>query len=393
MKHKNNHWLKLSRRLLAVSWFASLATISTLLSAGAYAQNGSELRSQTPELADLFNAIAVTNANALEKIAAINADPATEAMRNQLQMQLTMQANMTMSEMMAAGMGHGDMAMDMNGPFGDLETQARVELIETLRGEHSDEQGGSAFADNATLGVHVGRILQHGRNFESQLVAIYLDSAVTDKQAAVASAIADYLSDNGHSVATVPKNASYLLSHPHANALKSAFPRITGLLWSNQWVQLATLEAVVLEYLDSDQSPGIEVALERYWNKIGSAAGMTMFPAPTELPMAPAITPNLYSQSPEAAIIIDNLNVLETLVADILSYPNLADRQALIEQLAAEFTSKEENLAASVDYLLFALRGGIYNQGGPAVGELMRSERNRSRSAMDMQHNMIMSVQ
>jgi hypothetical protein len=41
--------------------------------------------------------------------------------------------------------------------------------------------------------------------------------------------------------------------------------------------------------------------------------------------------------------------------------------------------------------LLFALRGGIYNQGGPAVGELMQSERNRAREAMDMQHNMIMS--
>jgi len=42
-------------------------------------------------------------------------------------------------------------------------------------------------------------------------------------------------------------------------------------------------------------------------------------------------------------------------------------------------------------YLLSALRGGIFNQGGPAIGDLGRSERNRSREAMDMIHTMIMS--
>ena len=116
-----------------------------------------------------------------------------------------------------------------------------------------------------------------------------------------------------------------------------------------------------------------------------------MFPAPTELPMTPAIAPDLYSQSPQAAIIIDNLNVLETMIADILSYPNLENRSDLITDAVNNFTNKSAIEIAPEEYLLFALRGGIYNQGGPAVGELMQSERNRSREMMDMKHAMIMS--
>jgi hypothetical protein len=106
--------------------------------------------------------------------------------------------------------------------------------------------------------------------------------------------------------------------------------------------------------------------------------------------MAAAIAPDLYSQSAEATIILDNLNVLETIVADILSYPNLDNRAELIDSAVAKFTDPEAGNVTAEDYLLFALRGGIYNQGGPAVGELSQSERNRSRAAMDMQHAMVM---
>jgi hypothetical protein len=84
--------------------------------------------------------------------------------------------------------------------------------------------------------------------------------------------------------------------------------------------------------------------------------------------------------------------MLETVVADILAYPNFEDRQAAIDAAVVEFTNKDTNITVENDYLLAALRGGIYNQGGPAVGQLERSERNRTRSAMNMQHTMIMST-
>ena len=372
----------------------SSIVMSSLISSGLSAQNTAVISEQYPEVADLFNAFDVTQAKALEEIAAINADPATQQVRNELQMNMNMRASMTMREMMASGMMTHEAAMEMgmnNGPHHDLEVAARMRLLEVMRGKHSNESAEAAFENSSAIDRHTAEVFKRGRNFEEALFTIYIDGDVADKLAAVADAIESYLSDDQHSVAIVPKESDYLLSHEQANGLKTAFPLLRGFMWTHQWLQLAALEAVILQGLDLQFNGGVDVALERFWNKIGSSGGMTMFPAPGELPMAPAIAPDLYSQSPEAAIILDNLNLLETVIADILAFPNAENRGELMNQAITYFTGKDTNNAQSMDYLLFALRGGIYNQGGPAVGELMQSERNRAREAMDMQHNMIMS--
>ncbi|MBL4572751.1 MAG: hypothetical protein JKY86_06730 [Gammaproteobacteria bacterium] len=374
----------------------SSLVMASLLSSGLSAQNSAEIQAQYPDVADLFNAFDVTQAKALEEIATINADPATQQARNELQMNMNMRASMSMSEMMAAGMMNHDGPVNMNmgmagGPHHDLEVAARMRLLEVMRGKHSNETAENAFENSSAISRHTAEVFKRGRNFEETLFTIYIDDDVDNKLAAVADAIENYLSDDQHSVAIVPKESSYLLSHDQANGLKTAFPLLRGFLWTHQWLQLAALEAVILQGLDSQFNGGVDVALERFWNKVGSSGGMTMFPAPSELPMAPAIAPDLYSQSPEAAIILDNLNLLETVIADILAFPNVENRDESMDQAITYFTDKETNNAQSVDYLLFALRGGIYNQGGPAVGELMQSERNRAREAMNMQHNMIMS--
>lgn len=377
---------RLAAPLLGALLFASSASLN--------AQDAAQIQQQYPEVADLFNAFDVTQAKAFEEIAAINADPATQQARNELSMRMNMRAQMTMSEMMSAGMMTHDGPMDMgmsNGPHHDLEVAARMRLLELMRGKHSNEDAETAFENSSAIGRHTAEVFKHGRNFEETLFAIYIDDDVQDKRAAVNAAIENYLGDDQHSVATVPKESDYLLEHDQANGLKTAFPLLSGFLWTHQWLQLAALEAVILQGLDSQFNGGVDVALERFWNKVGSSGGMSMFPAPSELPMAPAIAPDLYSQSPEAAIILDNLNLLETVVADILAFPNAENREELMDQAVTYFTDKDANNAQSMDYLLFALRGGIYNQGGPAVGELMQSERNRAREAMNMQHNMIMS--
>ena len=356
------------------------------------AQDDNVTRDALPELAGLFDAFDITQAGALDAIAEINSSPDTMDARMELAMHLEMLANMTMQEMMAMG-GHsaGEMNMDMDNPFGELETGVRVALQEQLQQRHEPETAATAYQNSASLDRHTAEIIERGRRFERRLFDIFLDDSISNKQAAVQAAVDDYMGDDIHSVASTPKNVGLLLTHDQAGAFQTGFPLLRGFLWSNQWLELAALEAVVLEHVDSNVSGGVATAVERFWNKMGSAGGMTMFPAPVELPMAPAIAPNLYSQSMAAAVIIDNLNVLETIVADIMSYPNLDNRAELITAYTGEFTNKSENLADSMDYLLFALRGGIYNQGGPAVGELMQSERNRSRSAMDMEHAMVMS--
>lgn len=393
MKNKLHHKPKsVTRKTL----LASAMVVTCLFTSGLTAQEATEIRLQYPQIADLFNAFDVTQAKSFEEIAAINANPATQQAQNELQISLNMQAKMTMSQMMASGMmSHGgDMPMGLgmgSGPHHNLEVEARVRLMEMMRGKHSHEAAEVAFENSSAINRHTAEVFKRGRNFEERLFVIYIDDSIEDKRAAVTAAIYDYLSDDQHSVATAPKTGDYLLEHDQANGLKSAFPLLRGFLWTQQWLQLAALEAVILQGLDSQFNGGVNVALERFWNKAGTSGGMTMFPAPSELPMAPAIAPDLYSQSPEAAIILDNLNLLETVVADILAFPNAENLDELMDQAVAFFTNKASNNAESMDYLRFALRGGIYNQGGPAVGELMQSERNRAREAMNMQHSMIMS--
>lgn len=385
MTNRQPSWIKPTRTLFAT--MACTAIIS-IISQTAFAQAGNRIRMEYPELADLFNAFDITQAETFEAIATINSQPAYASTRAGLREHLEMMKTMTMTEMMAGGMmNHGGMTMSTSSsPFPDMEVEARINLLSVMRAKHTDEDAEKAYVDNGAINRHTSEILRRGRNFENRLFEIFIDDNISDKRAGVNAAITDYLSDDRHSVSTFPKKGEFLVEHDQAAGFKTAFPRLSGLLWTQQWLQLASLEAVIVETLDKQFTRSVDTTLERFWSKIGTEGGMSMFPPPSELPMAPAIAPDLYTLSPEAAIILDNLNILETVVADILSYPGEEDRGAKMDTAVALFTNKEADGSKPAEYLLFALRGGIYNQGGPAIGDLTRSERNRSRDAMEMQH-------
>ena len=367
------------------------ATLSAGLATAVSAQTGA-LVDNFPEVASLNNAFDVTQAALLDAMAEINANPETMQARMEVQMQLDMVKDMDGH----AHMGHngGEMSMDMGSPYDELEVEARVALTEMLRQGHTDEAAQNAFSESASLPTHAWRVLSWGRKFERAIADIFANGSTSrsQKRAAVEAAIETYLTDDArHAVATVPKHADLYLAHDHADGAKTAFPRLSALMWTNQWLQLASLEAIVVGQLDSQFAGKVPVTLERYWAKVGSDTGMTMYPVPVDMPSAPAIAPSFYSEAPQAAMIIDNLNRLEVAVADIIAYPNLENRDELLEAVADEFTKDDVNVSDEMEYLLSALRGGIFNQGGPAIGELGRSERNRSRDAMDMVHTMIMS--
>ena len=366
------------------------ASLSILISSYANSQSGG-LIDEYPELANLYNAFDVTQAGIYDAIAAIGLDPASQDGRMELKMHLDM-----MAEMDHGGHGGhgGGMVMDMDGHFGQLETDARIELGETVRGMHSDSQSQEAFASSSVLTELASGVLAQGRSFERAVWDIFADgsTSIYQKQMAIDEAVQDYQSSNPRlAVSLSPKTADLYLDHIYADAFRMGYPKLSGLLYSNQWLQLASLEAIIIGQVDPQFGGQVPLTLERYWNKVGSDTGMTMFPAPTEMPSAPAISPQLYSQAPQASIIIDNLNMLESALADVIAYPNLQDRASVIDLLVAQYTSDDMYLADTMDYLLNALRGGIFNQGGPAIGDLSRSERNRSRDAMSMNHTMIMS--
>ena len=386
----------MKNRLNGVFKIAAVVVMGAL-STAAIGQSGS-LRSEYPELAGLNNAFDVTQAEIFDAMAGINSDPATEEARSELRMELDMMANMDMHEMMSRDAGQGgqmDMSTPMAGPYGESEIEARVELYGLLQTDHSDTDAEQAFVNSEALTRHSARVLQHGRSFERAVWDIFASPSMNifQKRIAVDEAIEEYrTSDPRHAVSLTPKSSELYLAHPYANGLTSAFPRLSGLMWTNQWLQLASLEAIIIGQVDPQFAGSVPTTLERYRSKLGSDTGMTMFPPPSEMPSAPAIAPQLYSQAPQAAIIIDNLNMLEAALADIIAYPDVDDRETVIDEVAEWYISDELYLVDTMDYLLNALRGGIFNQGGPAIGELGHSERNRSRSAMEMQHSMIMTA-
>ena len=375
----------------AITKYTVGVSLSVLMTSYAQSQSGS-LSSEYPELASLYNAFDVTQAGIYDAIEGIGSDPASEDGRMELKMHLDMMANMDHG---GHGGHGGGMMMDMDGHFGQLETDARIALGELVRGNHSLEQAESAFENSSALTERAAKVLAHGRSFERNIWNIFSNDSTTiyQKQMAIEEAVQEYRnSEPTAAVSLSPKTADLYLGHIYADAFRMGFPKLSGLLYANQWLQLASLEAIIIGQVDPQFGGRVPLTMERYWNKVGSDTGMTMFPAPTEMPSAPAISPQLYSQAPQAAIIIDNLNMLESALADVVAYPNLQDRETVIDQVVAQYTSDDMHLAETMEYLLNALRGGIFNQGGPAIGDLSRSERNRSRDAMNMNHTMIMSA-
>jgi hypothetical protein len=92
--------------------------------------------------------------------------------------------------------------------------------------------------------------------------------------------------------------------------------------------------------------------------------------------MVPAISPGLRGRHPQVAAIFDNLDVLLAITTDVVLHPGVGDKEGTVEAVLDAFTNPEYEIVSLYDWTLMALRHGIYNQGGPAIGFLDRSERN-----------------
>jgi len=356
--------------------------LSGLLIAGAHAQTADPLLAfRFPELAGAINAAEVVHAAILEEIVLTNSSPQADIGKNLLRESLVELAAAKGSHYHTAG-NH----LAMLGPYRVFESRATPGLLAMLREDFPRTEADQAIASSAALPAKAVAVLQHGRQFQSRLIEIYLDGSIVDKQSAIDKAVADYLADDEHSVPAQPKSSSLLSSHPHAYAFRVGFPQLSGLTWASQWLQLATLEILIMSSLDDAiVTAGVERARELYIEKIGRLHGSLMS-LPSDIPTVPVISPNVYSAHSQVGIIIDNLSALKIVLCDILAHPDVEDRNATINAMLVQFTDKENHLDNEIDYLTFVLRGGIYNQGGPAFGGMQYSERNRSRESLDGTH-------
>ena len=373
---------------LASSVLVLLVSIFFVVTAAFAQAVGEKFSDVEPELANFIDAAYIAQAAMFSGISAIDNSPETADARNEFAGSLQMRANMSMAQMMAMmAMMRTDTGMQMPGPFDEQESAVSSEMMGLLRTRPLRRDIEAAYEDSS-LPIQAVEVIRRGRSFESRVYEIFADSSVSDKTAALADAVSTYVSA-GLSVPAQPKPASLLLNHPYAGVFVDGYPKLSSVLWSTQWLRLATIEAMILQEQDTYYWGSLETVRERFESKIVDS---TRSPLPVELPRAPAIAPTLFTLNAEAAIVLDNLSMFETVLADMLTYPNLDDKLALVDSLVDEFTNHAENFDPTIDYLISALRGGIYNQGGPAIGELSQSERNRSRMEMGMQHAMIMGT-
>lgn len=345
--------------------------------------SGNQMRKEFPEpFVTLFDAFDVTQGAMYNRLLQITESRESREGRNELRRMLMMFANMSMAEMMRMG-SHDMTDIDRHmGPFGSLETEAMSDLSRLIQRQHSPAEIRTAFSSSGALTETAARVLQRGREFEVRIFNIYSNDGITDKVAAVNEAIDNYVSDAENSVAPQPKDPRLMYGHSFAGSFKAGYPRVSGLFWASQWLKLASLEPLMI---GNEVASGVNTTIERFKSKLGDTDGVTKLPS--EIPMVPGISPLLLYRHAKAAWIIDNLNVMEVVIADLLVHPDVMDRDSSINAVVAEFTNRDTNIMMELDYreyLLSALRTGIYNQGGPALGELATSERNRSRMQMEM---------
>ena len=79
-----------------------------------------------------------------------------------------------------------------------------------------------------------------------------------------------------------------------------------------------------------------------------------------------------------AAAIIDNLNMMHDVLADVLVHPKVGNVRAAIDEVIAQFTDRSYRVVEVDDWITMALRHSIFAQGGPALGTMTQSDRNSS---------------
>lgn len=334
-----------------------------------------------PELVRHFNAFEAVHAAVFEEIVQTNASPQSGIGKDLLRESLKELARARGSHYHSEG-DH----LAMLGPYRVFESRVTPGLLSMIQQDYSSATADRAFADSGILPPDAVAILRRGKAFQARIIEISIDGGILNKRAAIDEAVAEYLSNEQHSLPSQPKSSDLLSKHLYAYAFRVGFPQLSGLTWASNWLNLAALEIIVTG-ADEDWmlDAGVERAVALYVDKVSRQHG-AMAQLPIDIPTVPVVAPNLYSAHREAATIIDNLSAFRIVLADVLAHPDVPDRQAALATVIAQYTDRENFLDSEIDHLTFVLRGGIYNQGGPALGGMTQSERNRSRDALENPH-------
>jgi len=239
-----------------------------------------------------------------------------------------------------------------------------------------------AEAGYAMLGAKGAEVIRRTQAFQLEVLAILATVDASARTKALDEATDRYLSRPEVSLPDVPKDMTILYDHPYSSivvpvpgAPKRKTPRLKGFVWAATWLQLAAAEPLELA-TGADRARGLEVVTDRFQRKLAYGKPPQTFPS--ELPLAPSIAPELVTTHLRTAAIIDNLNMMHAVLADVLEHPKVTGVRAAIDDVVEQFTNRTYRVVDVDDWIRMALRHSIFEQGGPAIGVMTVSDRNGS---------------
>jgi hypothetical protein len=202
-----------------------------------------------------------------------------------------------------------------------------------------------------------------------QLYDVAADPSLSqaDRDGRIVELLGYYRSRPDLAVSSRPKSMDLADGQLHSLAFRQRFPKYNGLVWAQQWLQVGLYEALATAQSPAQRKTQVDATVARFWQmaRSGDAAGL-----PYLRPMTAAVAPTFARRYPTVGAVLDNVQMLQDVVADILTsreIPRSAKRQEIL-RVAAIFRD-DTAFAVSYDTSLRIIETmGANNMGGPAVG-------------------------
>lgn len=236
----------------------------------------------------------------------------------------------------------------------------------------------------AALGARGASVIRRAYDFHREVLAIYATVGQDDLPDALDAAVQRYLSRPDVSLPDVPKDMELLYDHPYSTFVddpidpkrEPKYPSLTGVIWAGHWFRLAALEPFEASTDAGERRKNLKIVADRFERKLVKGKLPDSFPE--EVPLAPSIAPGLVLIHERTAAILDNLDLMQDVIADTLASSEVKDLPGRLNEIVAEFVDRKERVVEAEQWITVALRHSIFAQGGPALGVMTQSDRNGS---------------
>ena len=214
----------------------------------------------------------------------------------------------------------------------------------------------------------VEAILSWSRMFGRQLYDIWADESIpkAEKDGYVLELLGHYRSRPDLALSSSPKRMALLDGRLYSFSFRQRYPKFNGMSWGFTWLEQGLYESLLTAENEAERRAQVDSVVRRFWQMLGNVPESTPF----LLPRISAVAPTFATRYPEAGAILDNMQLLQNLIADILVSPEIprAAKGREIELVAGLFRSDTAQSMAYDEWLQQDQRMGLENMGGPAVG-------------------------